>query len=180
MPDIARIQGELKAAGADGWLLYDFHNRDPIAYHVLGLDFGKFTSRRWFYFIPAAGDPVRLVHKVEPRKLDGLPGEKPLYLAWSELHERLRAHARSRAERSPCSIRRRTTSPTSPSWTRDDRPHPRRSATKWFPRPTWCRRSRRSSDEAATSRTWKPASASSESRTRRSPSSAPSWAPGGR
>ena len=74
MPDIARIQSELQAAGVDGWLLYDFHNRDAIAYHVLGLDFGKFTSRRWFYWIPATGEPVRLAHKVEATKLDALPG----------------------------------------------------------------------------------------------------------
>jgi Xaa-Pro aminopeptidase len=90
MPDIARIQGELKAAGVDGWLLYDFHNRDAIAYHVLGLDYGKFTSRRWFYWIPTTGQPVRLCHKVEARKLDSLPGEHRLYLSWRELHASLK------------------------------------------------------------------------------------------
>jgi len=90
VPDIARIQKELRAAGFDGWLLYDFHNRDAIAYHVLGLDFGKFTSRRWFYWIPAAGDPIRLCSKVEPTKLDRLPGERRLYLSWRELHASLK------------------------------------------------------------------------------------------
>ncbi|MFB3853071.1 MAG: M24 family metallopeptidase [Vicinamibacterales bacterium] len=90
MPDIGRIQGEIQAAGVDGWLLYDFHNRDQIAYHVLGLDFGKFTSRRWFYWIPASGEPVRLCSKVEPAKLDALPGEKRMYLSWRELHAGLR------------------------------------------------------------------------------------------
>jgi Xaa-Pro aminopeptidase len=91
VPDIARIQHELRAAGIDGWLLYDFHNRDAIAYRVLGLDFGKFTSRRWFFWIPARGEPARLVSKVEPTKLDSLPGSKHAYLGWRELHERLRA-----------------------------------------------------------------------------------------
>lgn len=91
MPDIVRIQRELSAAGVDGWLLYDFHNRDAIAYHVLGMDYGKFTSRRWFYWIPASGEPVRLCHKVEARKLDSLPGEKRLYLSWRELHASLKA-----------------------------------------------------------------------------------------
>ncbi|MBP1636517.1 MAG: Peptidase [Acidobacteria bacterium] len=91
MPDIARIQGELRAAGVDGWLLYDFHNRDAIAYHVLGMDYGKFTSRRWFYWIPADGEPVRLAHKVESTKLDKLPGAKRLYLSWRELHASLKA-----------------------------------------------------------------------------------------
>jgi Xaa-Pro aminopeptidase len=91
MPDIARIQSELKAAGVDGWLLYDFHNRDAIAYHVLGMDYGKFTSRRWFYWIPTSGEPVRLCHKVESTKLDSLPGAKRLYLSWRELHASLKS-----------------------------------------------------------------------------------------
>ncbi len=84
--DLQKIQSELREAGVDGWLFYDFHNRDPIAYKILGMDFGKFTSRRWFYFIPAEGEPVRLAHKVEPTKLDSLPGRKATYLGWKELH----------------------------------------------------------------------------------------------
>ncbi|MDM7926522.1 MAG: M24 family metallopeptidase [bacterium] len=88
--ELKTIQNVLADLKIDGWLLCDFHNRDPIAYRVLGLDFGKFTSRRWFYFIPAVGEPVRLVHRVEPTKLDGLPGRKTAYLAWTELHEELR------------------------------------------------------------------------------------------
>ncbi len=87
--DLERIQSELMRAGLDGWLFYDFHNRDPIAYRVLGLDFGKFTSRRWWYWIPAEGEPSRLVHKVESTKLDSLPGAKHLYLGWKELHAAL-------------------------------------------------------------------------------------------
>jgi Xaa-Pro dipeptidase len=87
--DLQKIQQELQAAGIDGWLLYDFHNRDPIAYKILGMDYGKFTSRRWFYFIPAEGEPVRLAHKVEPTKLDSLPGRKVMYLGWKELHRML-------------------------------------------------------------------------------------------
>ncbi len=90
MADIARIQKELAGAEYDGWLLYDFHNRDAIAYHVLGLDYGKFTSRRWFYWIPAKGQPVKLCSKVESTKLDKLPGEKRLYLSWRELHASLK------------------------------------------------------------------------------------------
>jgi len=85
--ELERIQKELDLAGLDGWLFYDFHNRDPIAYRVLGMDFGKFTSRRWFYFIPRQGQPVRLAHKVESTKLDALPGEKRTYLGWKELHQ---------------------------------------------------------------------------------------------
>jgi Xaa-Pro dipeptidase len=90
MVDIGRIQKELAAAGVDGWLLFDFHNRDAIAYHVLGLEFGKFATRRWFYWIPTKGEPVKLVSKVEAGKLDALPGAKRPYLSWRELHAGLK------------------------------------------------------------------------------------------
>ena len=90
MPDIARIQREIAAAGADGWLFYDFRNRDLIAYQILGLDFGKFTTRRWFYWIPAAGEPVRIVSAVEAGKLDPLPGAKRVFRSWRELHATLK------------------------------------------------------------------------------------------
>ena len=73
----------------DGWLLYDFHNRDMMAYQILGLDGEKFTSRRWFYLIPAEGEPVAVVSKVEPRRLDGLPGRLVYYRSWNDLHTTL-------------------------------------------------------------------------------------------
>lgn len=91
MERIRHIQQELVKAGIDGWLFFDFHNRDPIAYRILGLEFGKFTSRRWFYLVPKAGKPVKLVSAVEAGKLDALPGEKRVYRSWRELSEHLRA-----------------------------------------------------------------------------------------
>lgn len=89
--DIVEIQKELKKEGLDGWLFYDFHNRDPIAIRILNIDTKRFTSRRWFYFIPAEGTPKKLVHKIESWKLDHLPGEKFIYLPWEELHQNLKA-----------------------------------------------------------------------------------------
>ncbi len=87
--DLRNIQAALKAAAIDGWLFFDFQNRDPLAYRILGLDFGKFTTRRWFYYLPAEGEPIRLAHKVESKKLDALPGKKQTYLGWKELHKEL-------------------------------------------------------------------------------------------
>jgi Xaa-Pro aminopeptidase len=88
--DVKAIQKALLEKGIDGWLFYDFHNRDHLAYRILGLDIHKMTSRRWFYFIPAKGEPVRLVHRVERTRLDSLPGKKVMYHPWKELHQRLR------------------------------------------------------------------------------------------
>lgn len=91
MLDLSAVQDALRSFGLDGWLFYDFHNRDLIAYRILGLDASVFTSRRWFYLIPVSGEPVKLVSRVEPSRLDSLPGEKRLYLSWQELLEALRA-----------------------------------------------------------------------------------------
>lgn len=88
--DLAAIQQSLSRAGFDGWLFYDFHHRDPMAYKILGLDLHNSTTRRWFYFIPAHGEPIKLAHRVEPRKLDPLPGRQESYLAWTELRDKLK------------------------------------------------------------------------------------------
>lgn len=87
--DIQAIQAVLKEHGLDGWLFYDFHNRDPIACTILGLDPQAMATRRWYYFIPAEGEPRKLVHSIERGKLDSLPGEKHIYLPWPQQHELL-------------------------------------------------------------------------------------------
>ncbi len=88
--ELEAIQQALRERKLSGWLFCDFHHRDPIAYRILGLPMGSMTTRRWFYYVPAAGVPRKLAHVVEPRKLDALPGEAHLYLSWRELHEKLR------------------------------------------------------------------------------------------
>ena len=89
MPDIQAIQVELKASKIDGWLFYDHHHRDPIASHVLGLGENGMATRRWFYYIPARGEPRKLVHRIEQGVLDALGGKKFLYAGWEELHKTL-------------------------------------------------------------------------------------------
>ena len=78
--DIVAVQQALRADGLDGWLLYDFHGSNPIAAGLAGLTRGThMTTRRWFYLIPAAGEPRGLVHAIERHNLDELPGEKLIY-----------------------------------------------------------------------------------------------------
>jgi Xaa-Pro aminopeptidase len=77
---IPAVQAALKEEGLDGWLLYDFHGSNPIARRLTGLDSGgKMTSRRWYYVIPASGEPKKLMHAIEPYNLDHLPGSKTIY-----------------------------------------------------------------------------------------------------
>ena len=89
--DLSAIQKALRERKIDAWLFYDHHHRDPIAYRVLGLPDGLMVTRRWYYLIPAQGDPVKLVHKIEAGHLDTLPGAKQLYAGWQELFDKLKA-----------------------------------------------------------------------------------------
>jgi Xaa-Pro dipeptidase len=89
MTQIQPIQQELRSAGLDAWLFYDFHHRDPIAARVLGLRDGGMGTRRWFYLIPSRGTPRKLVHRIESGALDTLPGRKLLYASLDELNKNL-------------------------------------------------------------------------------------------
>jgi Xaa-Pro dipeptidase len=88
--NLQTIQAALAARGLDGWLFCDHHRRDPMAYRILGLPEHGMASRRWFYWLPVKGEPVKLAHRVEPRALDALPGRQEHYLAWTELHQKLK------------------------------------------------------------------------------------------
>jgi Xaa-Pro dipeptidase len=88
--DLSAIQRALCERNIDAWLFYDHHHRDPIAYRVLGLPQDLMVTRRWYYLIPAKGDPLKLVHKIESGHLDSLPGSKSQYAGWQELFDSLK------------------------------------------------------------------------------------------
>src|SRR5215813_244743 len=87
--NLQEIQSALRERRFDAWLFYDHHHRDPIAYRVLGLPETLFVTRRWFYVIPAEGEPTKLVHRIEAGHLDSLPGTKRAYSSWQELQSNL-------------------------------------------------------------------------------------------
>src|SRR5213083_2274089 len=87
---VAEIQAALRDTKLDGWLFYDFRHSDPLAYRILKLDEKMAASRRWFYYVPASGEPVKIVQSIEQFKLDSLPGKKLVFRGWQELHARLR------------------------------------------------------------------------------------------
>ena len=88
--NLTAIQSALREHKLDGWLFYDHHNRDPLAYSILGIPGGHIT-RRWYYFIPAEGEARKLVHRIESGRLDPLPGSKAEYSSWQELEQKLEA-----------------------------------------------------------------------------------------
>jgi Xaa-Pro aminopeptidase len=87
--DIAAIQKALKEHDLDGWLLYDFRGSNPIARSVIGFDERQIATRRWFYLIPSSGEPLALVHVIEPQALRGAPGRALVYRSWRELESLL-------------------------------------------------------------------------------------------
>jgi len=87
--DLAAVQAALKESRLEGWLFYDHHHRDPIAYRVLKIA-PAMCTRRWYYLIPAEGEPARLVHRIERGNLDGLPGTMRVYSSWQEQREGLK------------------------------------------------------------------------------------------
>src|SRR5258708_10142571 len=82
--NINEIQSELRNQKLDGWLFFDHHQRDPLAYRVLGFTPARHVTRRWYYMIPAEGEPAGLVHNIEFEMLNPLPGVKARYSSWEE------------------------------------------------------------------------------------------------
>jgi Xaa-Pro dipeptidase len=87
---VAEIQAALRAANLDGWLFYDFRHSDPLAYRILKIPAEGVTTRRWFYYIPVVGEPVKVVHSIERSRLDALPGRRIVYRSWQELRDAVR------------------------------------------------------------------------------------------
>ncbi|WP_068469721.1 M24 family metallopeptidase [Candidatus Protochlamydia phocaeensis] len=81
------VQRDLKEQDVQGWLLYDFKRCNPLAYTFLDIPPGKMLTRRFFYWIPQEGKPIKIVSLVEPYVLDHLPGIKQAYRGWQELEK---------------------------------------------------------------------------------------------
>ncbi|HTW67321.1 MAG TPA: M24 family metallopeptidase [Bryobacteraceae bacterium] len=106
---IPDIQSALQEEHLDGWLFFDHHQRDPLAYRILRLDPKSVATRRWYYFIPAHGEPKGLVHAIESHALAGLPGDVRKYSSWSAqldgIRDLLAGHRKIAMQYSPnCSI----------------------------------------------------------------------------
>ncbi len=107
--NIEAIQSALREERLDGWLFFDHHQRDPLAYRILKLNPARVATRRWYYFIPAHGDPRGLVHAIESGVLAGLPGDIRKYSSWTAqvdgLHRLLSGSRKIAMQYSPnCSI----------------------------------------------------------------------------
>jgi len=85
MFELTQIHAALEQFSLDGWLFYDFRGSNVLALRILDISEDAIGSRRFFYYVPRTGEPVKLVHRIESGVLDHLPGEKIVYLKWQEL-----------------------------------------------------------------------------------------------
>ena len=90
--DVAAVQSALRTDGLDGWLLYDFRGLNPIAADITAVhrQGGHLATRRWYYLIPATGEPRALVHAIEKDSLAHLPGTTTRYAGRDRLEAGLR------------------------------------------------------------------------------------------
>ncbi|MDR0879067.1 MAG: aminopeptidase P family protein [Treponema sp.] len=86
---IGKMQEAIRGEQLDGWLFCNFHHRDALADELLHIKAGAVNSRLWLYAVPAAGEPVRIVHAIEEGALAHLPGTQVSYRSREELFERL-------------------------------------------------------------------------------------------
>ncbi len=86
MPPLDRkaLAAGLEAAGADAWLIFDFHGLNPVAARVLGIE--GMATRRFFVLLPAEGEPVAVAHRIELQGFQDFPGTVVPYARWEELH----------------------------------------------------------------------------------------------
>lgn len=90
MFDLSAVQSALRQYGFAGWLLYEFRGSNVLARRILDMGEMPLSSRRFLYWIPATGTPLRIVHRIEESALDHLPGDKRVYLRWQEFESAIR------------------------------------------------------------------------------------------
>jgi Xaa-Pro aminopeptidase len=88
---IDQLQQALRDSKLDGWLFFDHHRRDPLAYRILDIPDGVEPTRRWYYFVPASGEPRKLVHRIESHTLENLGGNTEIYSSWVDQQSKLQS-----------------------------------------------------------------------------------------
>jgi len=89
MDRIKEAQSLIANQGLDGWLLYDFRRSNSLAIKFLQIPSSAHLTRRFCYFIPSKGDPIKIVHAIEDFHLDHLPGKKEIFTTWMSFQEKL-------------------------------------------------------------------------------------------
>lgn len=87
--DLLKIQKIIRSMKIDGWLLFDFRGMNELALNILEIGKEKHLTRRLFYYIPAEGEPSKIVNAIEAHNLSHLPGIELKYASYNSLKEHL-------------------------------------------------------------------------------------------
>lgn len=87
--DLAAVQGLLAVQHLGGWLLVDRDGQNPIARRLVAPTGAP--THTWFYWLPAKGAPIKLVHASEQHSFDHLAGTLITYTGHRDLTKRLGA-----------------------------------------------------------------------------------------
>jgi len=88
--DLTRAQRAVAQEGLGGWLFYNLQHRDRISDLILGIPDSVHNTRPWVYLVRPDKGPLKLVHAIEARILDSLPGERRTYASRGEFLAGLR------------------------------------------------------------------------------------------
>ena len=88
--DLNKIQSILKDMNIDAWLFYDFRRSNDLAHEILDISPNAHFTRRFYYFVPQSGEPVKIINGIEAFNLDHLPGKKLMYSSRTSLADHLK------------------------------------------------------------------------------------------
>jgi len=98
MLDTQQISKAMREEGFGAWLFRNFHHNDPISDQILGVPASATNSRPWIYLLARDGSAEKVVHAIEEKILDHLPGNKRIYASRGEYLSHLRELSATR----PC------------------------------------------------------------------------------
>jgi Xaa-Pro aminopeptidase len=73
------VSTAMREENLDAWLFSNLHHKDPISDRILEVPDSLPNSRPWIYLLRKDGSAEKLVHVIENRILDHLPGKKRMY-----------------------------------------------------------------------------------------------------
>jgi Xaa-Pro aminopeptidase len=79
------LQKNILTEGLDGWFFCNFRHRDKLSDEILRISPDSSNSRYWFYAVPGKGEPLKIIHAVEPDALETLPGNTQFYVSREDL-----------------------------------------------------------------------------------------------
>lgn len=86
---ITQAQRCLQHGKIDGWLLFDFRKSNDLACQFCEIEEEKLVTRRFLYWIPAQGEPIKIVHAIE-NPIKHLPGDTRTYKTWQDFQDCLK------------------------------------------------------------------------------------------